>query len=204
MKETEFKENIYRFLVENEKGATASNIAEAIGSNRMTITKYLNMMKGQDLVDYRGIGMAKLWFINHSPILNSFDKGYNVPIKEAMNLLGEGICIIDRDMRILWYNDVVGRLVGKLEDNKGKLCYDLCDIKPGDKNQHCVVKTLSTGETHKAVQQLTAKNGKKLYFEVVSSPIKDKKNRVIAAIVLLIDLNDYERKMQELKALLVK
>jgi PAS domain-containing protein len=202
MKKTDYRDRIYKFLVANDRGATASDIAEAIGSNRMTVTKYLDIMKGQDIVGYMGSGMAKLWRINPSPLLNSFAEGENLPIKEAMNLLGEGICIIDRDMKIVWYNEAVGKYLGKLEKSKGKICYDFCDLKPNDDGQHCVIKTLSSGEMCKSVQRLTLKNGKTYFFDVVTTPIKDKKNNVIAAMVLMIDLSDYQRKMGELRALL--
>lgn len=204
MKKTDFRDKIYKFLVANDKGATASDIAKSIGSNRMTVTKYLDIMKGQDIVGYIGAGMAKLWRINHSPLLNSFAEGENLPIKDAMNLLGEGICVIDRDMKIVWYNEAVEKYLGKLEKNKGKICYEFCDLKPKDDGQHCVIKTLSTGETCKSVQRLISKDGKKYYFDVVTTPIRDKKNKVIAVMVLMIDLSDYQRRMGELKALLGK
>jgi PAS domain S-box-containing protein len=204
MKKNNFRDNIYKFLLSAEKGATASDIAKSISSNRMTITKYLDIMKGQDLVNYKGVGMAKLWYINSSPLLNSFGEGENLPIKEAMNLLGEGICVLDRDMRLVWYNDVIESIAGKLEKNKGKSCYELLDMKPLEKKQECVIKTFNTGETCKSVQKLTLKDGRKLYFDVVTTPIKDKNGKVIAVMVLTIDLNDYERKMNELRALMGK
>jgi len=201
MTEEEFKEKIYQFLVQNETGATASDIAKAISSNRMTVTKYLDIMKGQDLVKYKGVGMAKLWTINHSPLMDSFDEGENIMLKEAMGLLGEGVVVVNRDLKIIWYNPVMEQYLGKLGENKGKICHEICSIEPITKKDHCVIKTLNTGKVCKSVQRLE-KGGKKSYFEVVSTPIHDKKNKVIGAIILLIDLNDYERKMKELKALI--
>ncbi|MBW2991724.1 PAS domain-containing protein [Candidatus Woesearchaeota archaeon] len=202
MKRFDFREKIYQFLIENEGGATASQIAEAIDSNRMTVTKYLDIMKGQDLVTYKGVGMAKLWTIQSSPIFNSFDKGENYMIRKAMDLLGEGVAIIDRDLRIIWYNEAIARVIGELKKNKGKRVTDFYD--ESEITSHAAIKTFSTGQTCKSVQPLTLKDGKKHYFDFVTNPIKDKKGNVIAIIVLAIDLSDYKRKMDELRALLGK
>jgi PAS domain-containing protein len=202
MKKNNFRDRIYKFLIDNDKGATASDIAESIDSNRMTVTKYLDIMKGQDIVNYKGYGMAKLWHVNTSPLLRSFGEGENLPLRQAMNLLGEGICVVDKDMKIVWYNEVLEKYFGKLSQSRGKVCNELSDLKPKD-GGHCVIKTLSTGQTYKSVQELS-KDRKKYYFEIVSTPIKDKKGKIIAAMVLMIDLNDYERKMKELRAFLEK
>ena len=191
-------------MVENDKGATASEIAKAISSNRMTVTKYLEMMKVQDLVDYRGVGMAKLWKINPSPILNSFDNGENELLKNAMNILGEGLCIIDRDMRIVWYNEVLERYIGKLEKNKGKCVYDFYALKGPKDRTSAGIKTFSTGEVCKVVSPIRLPNGKTAYFEMVTTPIKDKKGNIIAIMVLAVSLDDYRRKMDELRALMGK
>jgi PAS domain-containing protein len=201
MKKIDYRDRIYKFLIGNDKGATAADIAESIGSNRMTVTKYLDIMKGQDIVNFKGYGMAKLWHINPSPLLNSFGEGENLPLKQAMDLLGEGICVVDKDMRIVWYNEVLEKYFGKLSHSRGKICHEFCSLRPKN-DGHCVIKTLSSGEMCKSVQELSLKDGKKYYFDVVTTPVKDKKGKIIAAMILMIDLGDYKRKMGELRAFL--
>lgn len=203
MTEEEYRDKIYQFLIDNDNGVTATEIANSIGSNRMTVTKYLNVMMGQDLVTFRGVGMAKLWKIQHSPLLNSFENGNNHLLKEAMNLLGEGVCVIDREMKVVWYNGIVEKFVGSIDKNKGKSVYQLFDREKDDERTKCVISTFNTGDVHKAVHEIPIK-GKKYYFEIVTSPIKDKENKIIAVIMLIVDFNDYKRKMSELKSLMGK
>lgn len=199
-----FREKIYKFLVENNRGATAAEIARSIGSNRMTVTKYLDIMKGQDLVNYQGVGMAKLWNINSAPILNSFDNGENQLLKEAMNILGEGISIINRDFEIVWHNDVLGEWCGNLKNNKGKHCYEVYQKRKQVCPNCPSLRTFNSGKIHKCVQQGIDTKGRKLYFDLTTTPIKDKKGKVIGVMELAASLGDYKRKMSQLKAYLNK
>jgi transcriptional regulator with PAS, ATPase and Fis domain len=204
MEKFDFKEKIYQFLLENDKGATASEIAKFIGSNRMTVTKYLGIMKGQDLVKYKGVGMAKLWHIDPTPILNSFDKGENKLMKEVMDILGEGISIMNKDLEIIWYNDKMAEWCGNLKDNKGKHCYEIYQKRKNICPNCPSIKTISSGEIRKAVQPGIDTKGKTRYFDLITAPIKDKKGKVVAVMELVASLNDYKRIMGELRAFLEK
>jgi len=204
MRDAEFKDKIYQFLVRNDKGATASEIAKDIISNRMTVTKYLEMMKIQDLVAYRGVGMAKLWSINPSPILTSFDNGENMLLKDVMNVMGEGVSVINKKMEIVWYNEKMAEWCGKLESNKGKHCYEVYQ-KRGSVCANCpTIQTFNSGSAKKAVQPGIDTKGKKRFFDLITTPIKDKKGNIIGVMEIVTSLDDYKRKMAELKDLLGK
>ncbi len=60
---TEIKEKIIGFLKTRKIGASSSEISKRIGHNRITVTKYLEIMKAHKLVAYEGIGQAKLWHL---------------------------------------------------------------------------------------------------------------------------------------------
>ena len=58
---SDIQSKIITFL-ENEKyGASISEIARSINVSRITLSKYLETMHAQGLVNYKSIGMAKLW-----------------------------------------------------------------------------------------------------------------------------------------------
>src|SRR3989344_6921853 len=44
-------------------GVTSSDIARSVGLNRMTMTKYLAIIRERALIDFKQFGMAKLWYI---------------------------------------------------------------------------------------------------------------------------------------------
>ena len=59
--ETERK--IVDFIKKSPIGVTSSDIARSVGLNRMTITKYLAVIRERALIDFKQFGMAKLWYI---------------------------------------------------------------------------------------------------------------------------------------------
>jgi DNA-binding response OmpR family regulator len=60
---TEIRKKILEFLSTTKIGASACEIAKAIGHNRVTVTKYLEIMRAHKLLAYEGVAQAKLWYI---------------------------------------------------------------------------------------------------------------------------------------------
>jgi len=60
---SETEKKIINFIKKSPIGVTSSEIAKFLGFNRMTITKYLAIIKEKALIDFRQFGMAKLWYI---------------------------------------------------------------------------------------------------------------------------------------------
>ena len=59
----EIEKKIIDFIKKGPLGVTSSDIANYSGLNRMTITKYLAIIKEKALIDFKQFGMAKLWYI---------------------------------------------------------------------------------------------------------------------------------------------
>ena len=60
---TDTENKIVDFVKKSPLGVTSNDIARYIGLNRMTITKYLAVIKEKALIDFKQLGMAKLWYI---------------------------------------------------------------------------------------------------------------------------------------------
>ncbi|MBW2980078.1 HTH domain-containing protein [Candidatus Woesearchaeota archaeon] len=59
----EIEKKIVKFVKESPIGVTSSEIARYLNVNRMTITKYLAVIKEKALIDFKQLGMAKLWYV---------------------------------------------------------------------------------------------------------------------------------------------
>ena len=59
----EIENKIIDFIKKSPLGVTSSDIANYVGLNRMTIIKYLAIIKERALIDFKQFGMAKLWYI---------------------------------------------------------------------------------------------------------------------------------------------
>tara|TARA_Y100000310_G_scaffold4909_1_gene5800 strand:- start:1040 stop:1666 length:627 start_codon:yes stop_codon:yes gene_type:complete len=59
----EIEKKIIGFVKKSPIGVTSNEIARYVGLNRMTMTKYLAIIKERALIDFKQFGMAKLWYI---------------------------------------------------------------------------------------------------------------------------------------------
>ena len=57
----DIKEKILGLLKTSEIGASSTDIAKSIGHNRITISKYLEVLQAQGLVKPQDVAQAKLW-----------------------------------------------------------------------------------------------------------------------------------------------
>jgi predicted ArsR family transcriptional regulator len=55
---------ILDFLKKESMGATVTDIASKLDMSRTTTVKYLEVMRATGLLDYKEVGMAKLWFVS--------------------------------------------------------------------------------------------------------------------------------------------
>jgi predicted ArsR family transcriptional regulator len=69
MNELDLQERILQCIRESELGASISEISKKLGVNRLTVSKYLEVMRAHGLVDYKEVGMAKVWFIGKGSLI---------------------------------------------------------------------------------------------------------------------------------------
>lgn len=64
MADSDVQNEITQFLEKQDIGASASDIAKGIGKNRITVSKYLEIMKAEGLIDKKTVAQANLWQLN--------------------------------------------------------------------------------------------------------------------------------------------
>jgi predicted ArsR family transcriptional regulator len=62
--ETDTERVVLDYLKKQPMGATVTDIADKLGMSRTTTVKYLEVMRATGLLDYKEVGMAKLWFVS--------------------------------------------------------------------------------------------------------------------------------------------
>jgi len=93
---TEIKTKIIEYLKTTRLGASSSEISKNIGHNRITVSKYLEIMKAHDVLDFEGVGQAKLWYVNRSdkPTVLVVDDEPHVVNLVSLSLIPEKFNII--------------------------------------------------------------------------------------------------------------
>lgn len=114
--------------------------------------------------------------------------------------LGDGITVQDKDFNIIFQNDVHRQMQG---DHLGEQCYRAYnqrdDICPG-----CLVlKTFADGHGHRRETTSQAVDGRAVYLEVSSSPLRNARGEVIAAVEAVRDVTarkEIEQEKERLEA----
>jgi len=168
---TMIEEKIIVLLKENSY--SASDISRKLKKDRRTVSKSLEKLNEKGLVEYRNIGMAKLWNLSESPVKNLLkNKKIGSYIKDLLNSPIDGISIIDENKKIVWMNE---KLRDKVGASRGNFCYEvLADNKSVCPN--CTAfKTLTKKQPFKSKGILMDRKGKKSNLEFITVPLKDNK-----------------------------
>ena len=109
--------------------------------------------------------------------------------------LGDGIIIQDTDYKIIYQNQIQKDLYG---DKKGELCYrayegsdKICEDCP-------VEKTFIDGKIHRSERRIPTDKGISFY-ELISSPLKDSKGKIIAGVKVVRDITERKRMEEKLR-----
>ncbi len=115
--------------------------------------------------------------------------------------IGAGISLMDRDMKVIWMNEVQSRWFGDPNDVLGRKCYSAY-WKKKVVCQGCPAKeTFEAGTINKALQTYTTPDGKQKWYNIISSPLKDRKGRITHVMDLVEDITEEKQAEEEFKRL---
>ncbi len=125
-------------------------------------------------------------------------------IKDIFESISGGLAVIDLDYRVVTANRGYYEHAGMtLEDIIGKHCYKVThhrDKPCYEEDEECAVKhTFETGEFHTAIHKHYDREGRLLYVEIRSYPLKDSSGKVISAIEIVSDITEKKRLEDQLR-----
>ena len=169
--------DILKVIKDKKDRISTKEIAEKINLERHTLVKYLNVLKSKGLIECQTLGRTNLWHAAKSPVISIMKE--ETPLKEVLNAFDDGITILDKNNKVIWANDAI--------KNKGAYCYE--NYSEGSCKDCPAVKTFKTGKKHRTINTYT-KNGKKVSYELTTSPIKDNEQKTIAVMEISRKLRD--------------
>lgn len=122
--------------------------------------------------------------------MNQLGKILNSPVLEhVFNTLEEGILVVDKNCRIVFYNNTLSRLEGlESQDVVGKLVYKVFpSLTPDDSTLHKVLKTGIA--IHEQVQQYFNCQGRQITTVNSTVPLWDENNNLIGAMEVSHDIS---------------
>lgn len=152
-------------------GISTIELANKLRIERHTLMKYLEIIKTEGLIDYKKVGMAKLWHETETPILNLLkqDNKLSKNLKQLLAGTGKHISIIGKDMKVIWDN----------KNSSETKCFISYGNKKGTCNKCPIVKSFKTGKQEINIVDL----GKKV--EIVANPIKNNKGKTVAVMEII-------------------
>jgi hypothetical protein len=164
---TKIEGKIIDFVKKSPIGVTSGELAKSIGLNRMTMTKYLAIIKEKALIDFKQFGMAKLWYI---PVKLSKESFLTKVNEKLINSLQKS------QIKILTEN--IGDLIGN-EVNQMYLKF-------------YVTKKMSIDQISSTFEDVGSKLGgliktnqfeDRIESEIVQNPFEGKKSRIMLQIL---------------------
>jgi PAS domain S-box-containing protein len=124
----------------------------------------------------------------------------NFTLQDVLDTMGEGVYVVDRERRILYWSKSAERLTGwTREDVSGKACWDnlLCHAdKDGHQlcgEEHCpLYRSIITGKPTRTpvIAYAQHKQGHRVPFAVSISPLRNPQGEVVAAVESFRDISD--------------
>jgi len=97
--------SVRELLKSNPRGMSVTDIAEATGINRNTVSRYLDMLLVSGQAEMNTYGRAKVFYLSQ-----------RVPMSAMLDFTKDMVIVLDSGLRIIQINDEVSRFTGKEKD----------------------------------------------------------------------------------------
>ncbi|HHT9154552.1 MAG TPA: GAF domain-containing protein [Candidatus Tripitaka sp. YC43] len=116
----------------------------------------------------------------------------------VVDVLGIGLCLMDRGMNILWANANLPKVWGLTELPQGARCRDVFQCREA----YCpVARAIEGAEGRYREIKVLVKEGRRRYIENTAIPLQDEKGEMGRVLVLSRDITQREKRLRQLSLL---
>ena len=129
----------------------------------------------------------------------------DIKSEEIISAVGAGLCLVDKNFKVVWVNDAQADWFGKKEELYGRHCYEVFEKR--DKVCHgCPVKrAFETGKIEKATRAgILTRDGEKHFFQITASPVRNHHKGIAQVLELVQDITEEKSKDRKLHSALNK
>jgi len=201
MKSSDIEERIIGCIKEHGlHGASSTEISNALGINRHTLAKYLNILNAEGKIGFKRAGMGKIWFIEKSSLhgvsngpKDFTDTGLKTTLGHILSTMPDGIVVMNENHEIEFTND---SLTKKFGDRTGEKCYRAF-IGRSEPCVTCpVIEILHKGNLTSMRYQATDKDGNS--YDLIASPMRNPDGSV-SVIEIVRDITEMKQTEEALR-----
>jgi PAS domain S-box-containing protein len=178
--------NILQILRDNPRGMSLKQISEAIGMNRISVARYLDILRASGQVDMVPYGQAKLFYLSH-----------RVSVSALLDFSSDLVVVIGRDQHIVQANRNFLSLVSQnIEEIVGKQLLDV--LNPLTQELGIKTKIDQALEGKELLEEICIiKDEEELYFhmKIVPTAFIDGSPGIT---IILEDITEYKRTINAL------
>jgi len=164
----------------------------------------LSMLLSGELIEITGKACMLSTFFNITEHKRA-EKEKEVAIINAQNeknkseaiiaALGDGIIIQDTNYIITYQNKLQTEIYG---EHAGEHCYKVYENRDSICEDCPVEKTFQDGKIHR-IERCVQKSGKVLYYELISSPLRDSSGKIIAGVKMVRNITERKHSEEKLR-----
>lgn len=178
--------NILQILRDNPRGMSLKQISEAIGMNRISVARYLDILRASGQVDMVPYGQAKLFYLSH-----------RVSVSALLDFSSDLVVVIGRDQHIVQANKNFLSLVSQnIEEIAGKQLLEV--LNPLTQELGIKTKIEQALEGKELLEEICIiKDEEELYFhmKIVPTAFIDGSPGIT---IILEDITEYKRTINAL------
>jgi PAS domain S-box-containing protein len=178
--------NILQILRDNPRGMSLKQISEAIGMNRISVARYLDILRASGQVDMVPYGQAKLFYLSH-----------RVSVSALLDFSSDLVVVIGRDQHIVQANRNFLSLVSQnIEEIVGKQLLEV--LNPLTQDLGIKTKIDQALEGKELLEEICIiKDEEELYFhmKIVPTAFIDGSPGIT---IILEDITEYKRTINAL------
>ncbi len=110
-------------------------------------------------------------------------------LAEAIDHLGAGLLLIDRNMRVVWHNAVVARKLAR-QSIRDLICYDAAYSRAEPCSQCLVTRTFETGQPQRDNVTMDVPGHGRLTFSVSTTPVASLDGQVTQVLEMVHDITE--------------
>jgi PAS domain S-box-containing protein len=177
---------ILDLLKDNPRGMSVTQIAEAIGMNRISIARYLDILLTSGQVDMVRYGQAKLYYISH-----------RVPVSALLDFSSDYVVVLGKDQKIVQANtNLINLLNQSREDIIDRHLEDVLHPMTSEVGLHNLIGEALGGEEI-SEEICILKDDEELFFnmKIIPTAFADGSPGIT---IILEDITEYKRSMEAL------